>query len=102
MTVRAIQSADGDRARGFRNVLVSEADHPFWNWWWPPGHIIGWEHTFVHEIVHLLQAIAADVESEMAAPIESLAQEAGDGVSRIVPAESRGAHLRRTRGDGKA
>ena len=26
--------------------------------WWPPGHIIGWEHTFVHELDHLLTAIA--------------------------------------------
>jgi predicted dehydrogenase len=47
------------RAHGFRQVLVTEADHPFWEWWWPHGHIIGWEHTFVHEIHHLLQAIAA-------------------------------------------
>ena len=54
--------ADGDRARGFKTVLVSEADHPFWEWWWPPGHIIGWEHTFVHEIHHLLRAIAEDGE----------------------------------------
>jgi predicted dehydrogenase len=52
--------ADGDRARGFKTVLVSEADHPFWEWWWPPGHIVGWEHTFVHEIHHLLRAIADD------------------------------------------
>ena len=29
--------ADGDRARGFKTVLVSEADHPFWEFWWPPG-----------------------------------------------------------------
>jgi predicted dehydrogenase len=50
--------ADGDRARGFKTVLVSEAEHPFWPWWWPPGHIIGWEHTFVHEVHHLLTAIA--------------------------------------------
>ena len=28
------------------------------SYWWPPGHIIGWEHTFVHEIHHLLSAIA--------------------------------------------
>jgi predicted dehydrogenase len=28
------------------------------HWWWPPGHIIGWEHTFVHEVHHLLNAIA--------------------------------------------
>ena len=50
--------ADGDRARGFKTVLVSETDHPFWQHWWPPGHIIGWGETFVHEIHHLLGAIA--------------------------------------------
>ncbi len=50
--------ADGDRARGFKTVLVSEADHPFWEHWWPPGHIIGWGETFVHELHHLLGAIA--------------------------------------------
>jgi predicted dehydrogenase len=27
--------------------------------WWPAGHIIGWEHTFVHELAHLLEAIAS-------------------------------------------
>ena len=55
-------SMPGERAQGFRTVLVSEADHPFWKWWWPHGHIIGWEHTFVHEIHHLLTAIAEDGE----------------------------------------
>ena len=54
--------ADGDRARGFKTVLVSEADHPFWEFWWPPGHIIGWGETFVHEIHHLLRAIADDTD----------------------------------------
>jgi predicted dehydrogenase len=54
--------ADGDRARGFKTVLVSEANHPFWEHWWPPGHIIGWEHTFVHEIHHLLTAISGGGE----------------------------------------
>src|SRR6266540_2511103 len=53
-------SKPGDRAQGFRDVLVSEADHPFWEHWWPHGHIIGWEHSFVHEIHHLLTAIAED------------------------------------------
>jgi predicted dehydrogenase len=54
--------ADGDRARGFKTVLVTEADHPFAQWWWPPGHILGWEHSFVHEIRHLLEAIAGQGE----------------------------------------
>lgn len=48
---------DGDRARGFRHVLVSEREHPFWSRWWPPGHLIGWAETFVHELDHLLTAI---------------------------------------------
>src|SRR2546421_867220 len=54
--------ADGDRARGFKTVLVSEANHPFWEHWWPPGHIVGWGDTFVHELHHLLQAIASDAD----------------------------------------
>ena len=54
--------ADGDRARGFKTVLVSETNHPFWEHWWPPGHIIGWGDTFVHELHHMLQAIADDSE----------------------------------------
>src|SRR5947199_21430 len=50
---------DGEeRTRGFRTVLVTEADHPFMDLWWPPGHIIGWGDTFVHEVHHLLRSIA--------------------------------------------
>jgi predicted dehydrogenase len=43
--------------QGFHKVLVSEAYHPFWKYWWPQGHMIGWEHTFTHEIAHLLDCI---------------------------------------------
>lgn len=50
------------QAQGFRQVLVTEADHPFYKYWWPHGHIIGWEHTFVHELAHLLDAIVNDTE----------------------------------------
>jgi predicted dehydrogenase len=55
-----LQHSEG--TKGFRTILVTEPEHPFWEWWWPPGHIIGWEHTFVHEIHHLLAAIAGDGE----------------------------------------
>ena len=48
------------RTRGFTTVLVSEATHPFWEHWWPPGHIVGWGDTFVHELHHFLTAIADD------------------------------------------
>jgi predicted dehydrogenase len=46
--------------QGFHDVLVTEGDHPWWNYWWPHGHIIGWEHTFIHEITHLLDCIVND------------------------------------------
>jgi len=46
-------------AQGFHNVLVSESYHPYWKNWWPQGHMIGWEHSFIHEITHLLEAIVA-------------------------------------------
>jgi predicted dehydrogenase len=46
--------------QGFTNVMVSEPHHPFWKYWWPQGHIIGWEHTFIHEITHFLDCIVND------------------------------------------
>jgi len=48
--------------RGFHNVLVSESFHPYWANWWPQGHIIGWEHTFVHEFHHFFGAILGQHE----------------------------------------
>jgi predicted dehydrogenase len=50
-----LQVSDGP---GFRRVLVTEPEHPFMQFWWPPGHIIGWGDTFTHEFHHLLSAIA--------------------------------------------
>jgi predicted dehydrogenase len=42
---------------GFRTLLVTEPEHPYMSGWWPPGHIIGYEHTFVHTIKDLLDGI---------------------------------------------
>jgi predicted dehydrogenase len=60
LQVHLAGSTPGASAQGFRSVLVSEPEHPFWEHWWPHGHIIGWEHTFVHELHHLLTAIRDD------------------------------------------
>jgi predicted dehydrogenase len=49
---------------GFARVLATEPSHPFLNLWWPPGHVLGWEHTFVHEMVSLVEAIAAGRQPE--------------------------------------
>ena len=48
--------------QGFHDVLVTEAYHPWWENWWPHGHIIGWEHTFVHELTYFLDCIVNDKE----------------------------------------
>ncbi len=48
---------DDANEQGFKNIIVTESSHPYLESWWPPGHIIGWEHTFIHEIADLVKAI---------------------------------------------
>lgn len=45
------------REQGFRRILVNEPEHPYAAAWWPQGHIIGWEHTFTHQIRDFLLAV---------------------------------------------
>jgi predicted dehydrogenase len=45
---------------GFRTIQVTDRTHPYLGGWWPPGHIIGYEHTFTHTVLELLQALAQD------------------------------------------
>jgi predicted dehydrogenase len=49
---------------GFRRILVTEAEHPSLSAWWPPGHVLGWEHTFIHQARDLLTAIASGEQPE--------------------------------------
>jgi predicted dehydrogenase len=49
---------DDAETQGFRRILVTEATHPYMEAWWPPGHLIGWEHSFTHEVRDLVLAIA--------------------------------------------
>jgi len=45
--------------QGFRDILVTEPSHPYFGKWWPPGHIIGYEHTFIHTIADFVKAVVA-------------------------------------------
>ena len=49
--------ADAADEQGFRTILVTNSTHPYVAAWWPPGHIIGYEHAFSHAIVDFLMAI---------------------------------------------
>jgi predicted dehydrogenase len=51
---------ESEATAGFRRILVTEPGHPYLEAWWPPGHVLGWEHTFVHQARDLLVDIAAD------------------------------------------
>lgn len=41
----------------FRTILATEPSHAYVESWWPPGHIIGYEHEFVHAVVDFLDVI---------------------------------------------
>ncbi|GAA0951855.1 Gfo/Idh/MocA family oxidoreductase [Actinocorallia libanotica] len=69
---------------GFRRILVTEPGHPYAGAWWPPGHGLGYEHTFTHEVRDFLAAIA-----EGADPAPSFAD--GLRVQRVLAAVERSA-----------
>jgi len=51
--------------QGFRLIQASEGIHPYMSAWWPAGHVIGYEHTFVHEMYEFMKAVA---ENKPASP----------------------------------
>ncbi|MFF8605930.1 Gfo/Idh/MocA family protein [Streptomyces sp. NPDC015346] len=64
---------------GFRRILVTEPGHPYLEGWWPPGHALGYEHTFAHQARDLVHAIATGT-----APAPSFAD--GLQVQRVLAA----------------
>ncbi|HEY2101628.1 MAG TPA: Gfo/Idh/MocA family oxidoreductase [Chthoniobacterales bacterium] len=51
--------ADPIGRQGFHDILVTEASHPDVGHWWPPGHLIGYEHSFVHTIADFVNAVVS-------------------------------------------
>lgn len=65
--MNALQVYDGTASsdrRGFTKVLVTEPVHPYMHAWWPPGHMLGYEHGFSHQAKDFVEAIAAGVQPE--------------------------------------
>ena len=52
---------DDADVQGFRTVNVTEPDHPYTGAWWPAGHILGYEHTFIHTMKDLMDGIETGV-----------------------------------------
>jgi predicted dehydrogenase len=62
-----LQFFDGTESveeQGFRRILVTEPEHPYVSAWWPPGHGLGYEHGFTHQVVDLVNAIAENRQPE--------------------------------------
>jgi predicted dehydrogenase len=48
--------------QGFSRILVTEGEHPYVSAWWPPGHILGYEHSFTHEMRDFIEAVATGTD----------------------------------------
>jgi len=84
---------------GFRRVLVTEPGHPYVGAWWPPGHGLGYEHTFTHEVVDLVTAIGRGEDPapsfadglQVQQVLAAVERSAADGTWQDVPTSSRSA-----------
>ena len=67
---------------GFRRILVTEPTHPYVGAWWPPGHGLGYEHAFSHQVVDFVNAICTG---------DAVAPDFSDGlqVQRVLEAVER-------------
>jgi predicted dehydrogenase len=51
---------DASTEQGFKKILITDASHPYLKAWWPPGHIIGYEHTFTNALSDFFRALEKD------------------------------------------
>ena len=72
-------AGEPDETAGFRRIIVTEPTHPYVGAWWPPGHGLGYEHGFTHQVVDLVTALA-----EGSQPLPSFAD--GLQVQRVLAA----------------
>lgn len=70
--------------QGFRRILVTEPEHEYMAAWWPTGHLIGYEHTFSHQVADFVRAVVAGTD-----PSPSFAD--GLHVQRVLDAVERSA-----------
>ena len=79
---------DSKGEQGFRDIIVTDPSHPYVKQWWPRGHIIGYEHTFVHTVADFIAAVARN---------KSVQPDFADGLrtQRVLDAALRSAHNNR-------
>jgi len=68
--------------RGYQTILVTEESDPYVDHWWPAGHVLGWEHTFVHANQEFLTAVEQGEEHAPSFDDGYRVQELLDAVAR--------------------
>ena len=43
------------QVRGWKNIHITDGDHPYMKNWWVPGLQIGYEHTFIHQVADFIR-----------------------------------------------
>jgi len=70
------------RLQGFTRIYVTEPDHPYVGAWWPPGHGLGYEHGFTHQVVDLVRSLGADEQPRPSFADALAVQQVLDAVER--------------------
>ena len=78
--------ADSAQVPGFRSIQVNEGCHPYIDHWWPPGHAIGYQNTFVNQFADFFQAIASGSKPEPGFETGLENQKVLDAVTRSIAA----------------
>ncbi|HTK25628.1 MAG TPA: Gfo/Idh/MocA family oxidoreductase, partial [Pyrinomonadaceae bacterium] len=86
--LRFYDASDPEQMRGFRDIIVTESTHPYVVNWWPPGHLIGYEHSFVHTVADFVKAVIAGkkIEPDFADGLKT--QRVLDAIQRARPLSS--------------
>jgi predicted dehydrogenase len=74
--------------QGFTRILVTESEHPYMAAWWPPGHIIGYEHSFTHQMRDFVEAVAVGKDPEPSFVDALQVQQVLDAVERSAAANA--------------
>jgi predicted dehydrogenase len=72
---------------GFRSIHVTEGCHPYIEHWWPPGHGLGYQNTFVNQLADFLQAIVEDRTPEPGFDVGLENQKVLEAVTRSIAEE---------------
>ena len=80
-------SDDPGDVPGFRSIQTTEGCHPYIGHWWPPGHAIGYQNTFVNQFADFFQAIVEDRKPEPGFEAGLENQKVLDAVSRSIQSD---------------